>query len=62
MIAALSQIAQSALLVLISYGISQLKWARFEEVHAVAEIDAFDEASRGPKGSILLLYRLFRRP
>lgn len=39
--------------------IAQLKWGFFEQhMHKVAELSYFDQASRGPWGAFLLLYRI----
>ncbi|KAF2123016.1 hypothetical protein BDV96DRAFT_639567 [Lophiotrema nucula] len=57
-IAALAQVAQSALLVPISYCIGQLKWQWFQRSKQTVDLDRFDSASRGPDGSIRLLWYL----
>ena len=61
-VAALAQLSQSALLVPVSFCISQLKWTWFVKEHSAADVDRFDLASRGPDGSMRLLYRLGWRP
>ncbi|KAF2635300.1 hypothetical protein P280DRAFT_473857, partial [Massarina eburnea CBS 473.64] len=61
-LAALAQVAQSALLVPISVCIGQLKWEWFQHSKRVIDLDRFDSASRGPEGSIKLLFYLARRP
>lgn len=61
-VATLSQIAQSALLVPVSYCIGQLKWEWFGYSRPSIDIDRFDLASRGPDGSARLLYHLAWRP
>jgi hypothetical protein len=55
-VAALAQVAQSALLVPISYCIGQLKWKWFQRSNRVVDLDRFDLASRGPDGSMRLLW------
>lgn len=67
-VAALSQVAQSALLVSVAACISQLKWSWLKNDQqcrarsaSAMDIDHFDEASRGPNGSFLMLLRM-RRP
>ena len=53
----LRQIAQMALLVPIAEGISQLKWLWFTTKKPIADIQDFDEGSRGPIDSVLLLWK-----
>ncbi|KAF2730568.1 hypothetical protein EJ04DRAFT_409067, partial [Polyplosphaeria fusca] len=62
MIAALAQLSQTALLVPISYGIGQLKWSWFRQERTAIDLDRFDLASRGPDGSLRLLWHLKFRP
>ncbi|KAF2002616.1 hypothetical protein P154DRAFT_561786 [Amniculicola lignicola CBS 123094] len=64
-VAALAQIAQSALMVSISSCIGQLKWPwlksrRPDRPATTMAIDQFDWATRGPYGSLLLLLRMKR--
>jgi hypothetical protein len=54
-IAALSQVAQSALLVSVSSCIGQLKWSYLRKECSTLDISRFDDASRGPQGSFMLL-------
>ncbi|KAF2648544.1 hypothetical protein K491DRAFT_612578, partial [Lophiostoma macrostomum CBS 122681] len=54
-IAALTQVAQSALLVPVASCIGQLKWTWFQRSERVIDLDRFDQASRGPDGSLRLL-------
>jgi hypothetical protein len=54
-VAALSQVAQSALLVSVSSCIGQLKWDWLRSKRSVSDLDRFEEASRGPQGSLMLL-------
>ncbi|EUC35734.1 hypothetical protein COCVIDRAFT_112406 [Bipolaris victoriae FI3] len=54
-IAALSQVAQSALLVSVSSCIGQLKWSYLRNERLTLDISRFEEASRGPRGSLMLL-------
>ncbi|KAH7388826.1 hypothetical protein BKA66DRAFT_414697 [Pyrenochaeta sp. MPI-SDFR-AT-0127] len=54
-VAILSQISQSALIVSISACIGQSKWSWIRQKHHSIEIERFDEASRGPEGSLKLL-------
>jgi hypothetical protein len=55
-ISALITVAKTTMLVPIAAGISQLKWLQFWRDEApLEELSVYDEASRGPWGSILLL-------
>ena len=56
-LAILSAISKSALLVPVSSGISQLKWSRLSDRRSLIDLQMFDEASRGPLGSIWLIWR-----
>ncbi|KAH0548667.1 hypothetical protein GP486_007789, partial [Trichoglossum hirsutum] len=58
MVAALSQVAQSALIVSVSSCISQAKWIWVREDRRAIDLQRFDDASRGPDGSIRLLWHL----
>jgi hypothetical protein len=58
MIAALAQTAQTALLVPIASSIGQLKWIWFQQKpRSTIDLERYDQASRGPEGSIKLLFR-----
>lgn len=54
-IAALSQLAQSALLVSLAACLGQLKWTWLRDERSAQDLQLFDEASRGPYGSLRLL-------
>lgn len=54
-IAALSQVAQSAFLYSISACIGQLKWDWLRQTRSASDLGKFEEASRGPQGSLMLL-------
>ncbi|KAL6703032.1 hypothetical protein ACN47E_010308 [Coniothyrium glycines] len=54
-IAIISQVAQSALLFSISSCIGQLKWSWLRKERSAADIDKFEAASHGPRGSLELL-------
>jgi hypothetical protein len=54
-IAALSQLAQSALLVSLAACLGQLKWTWLRDERSANDLQLFDEASRGPYGSLRLL-------
>jgi hypothetical protein len=62
-IAVLTTIGQAALMVPVASCISQLKWRHFLlQPRKLVDLQLFDEASRGPWGSAVLLYRLSIRP
>ena len=43
----------------VAQGISQLKWTYFQQrPHRLAELQVFDDASRGPLGSLQLLWKI----
>ena len=57
-IAILATIATAAMGVPLSSGLGQLKWIRFKQGRApLADMEMFDEASRGPLGAMNLLLR-----
>ena len=62
-LAILSQIASMSLIAAVAASISQLKWLWFTDKpkRPLADFEAFDDASRGPWGSALLLRRLHFR-
>ncbi|KAF2466299.1 uncharacterized protein BDR25DRAFT_268730 [Lindgomyces ingoldianus] len=57
LIAVFSTIAKTALLVTIAECISQLKWAYFQKPRNLNELQVFDDASRGPWGSLVFLWK-----
>lgn len=52
-----STIAKSALLVPVAVCISQLKWTYFEQPRELSHMQVFDDASRGPMGAVVLLWK-----
>ncbi|KAH7121262.1 hypothetical protein B0J11DRAFT_62108 [Dendryphion nanum] len=58
LIAVFSTVAKSALLVPVTECISQLKWIYFEKRHPLSHMQVFDDASRGPWGSLVLLQKV----
>jgi hypothetical protein len=54
-VATLSQITQSALMVAVSSCIGQLKWDWLRSKRSASDLNKFEEASRGPQGSLTLL-------
>lgn len=61
-VAALAQLSQSALLVPTGSSLGQLKWRWLQQDRKAVDIDRFDLASRGPDGSLRLLWHLRLRP
>ena len=51
-------IAKAAMLVPVAESISQLKWLWFRQARKLEDIQIFDDASRGPLGSIRLILRM----
>ncbi|RFU34989.1 hypothetical protein B7463_g1356, partial [Scytalidium lignicola] len=58
MLSWLSTLTRSAMLIPISKGIAQLKWVWFSSRRRLSDLERFDDASRGPWGSLVLLWRL----
>ena len=56
-ISTLSQVAQSALMVAVASCIGQQQWVWFKQNRKLDDMKTFDDASRGPAGSILVLLR-----
>ena len=57
LLAILSAVSKSSLLIPVASGISQLKWTRFNQQRSLLDLQRFDDASRGPLGSLMLLFR-----
>lgn len=57
LVAIFSTIAKSALLVPTAVCLSQLKWSHFERPRSLAHMQYFDDASRGPWGALLFLWK-----
>ena len=57
MVAVLSTLAKSALLVPLAECIGQLKWTYFRRPRSLNYFQIFDEASRGPGGSAIFLWK-----
>lgn len=58
-VATLSTMSRTALMVPIASCLSQLKWIYFwGSARCLREVQVFEDASRGPWGSVVLLYRL----
>jgi hypothetical protein len=55
-IAVFSTISKSALLVPVAACLSQLKWHYFEKTRTLRDMEVFDRSSRGPLGSLELLF------
>jgi len=59
LVAVFSTITKSALLVSIAECLGQLKWDYFQDrPRSVQHMQTFDEASRGPWGALVLLYKM----
>jgi len=59
LIAIFSTFARSALMLVLAEGLSQLKWNHFEKRHTTLDwLQIYDEASRGPWGSLMYLLRM----
>lgn len=57
-VAALAQPAQSSLIVCVASSIGQLKWSWFKkESRSTIDLELFDKASRGPEGSLELIFQ-----
>lgn len=61
-IATLDTASRSMLMYAVATAISQLKWCWYSESRRLQEMHVFDDASRGPWGSMTLLYSLRIRP
>lgn len=59
LIAVFSTLSKSAMLLVISECLSQLKWVYFEQRgHRLIDLQIFDDASRGPLGAVSFLLRV----
>jgi hypothetical protein len=59
LVSVLSTISKSALLATVAAAISQQKWARLSNgANPLSDLEMYDNASRGPWGSFLLLFRI----
>jgi hypothetical protein len=56
LIGLLATISQIAMAVPLASGISQLKWLWYRDTRKLTDLDKFDQSSRGPFGSVLLLF------
>lgn len=56
-ISALSQLSQSALIVAVASCIGQQKWTWFKTSRKLNDLKDFDDASRGPEGSLRFLFK-----
>lgn len=57
-----SQLAQSALIVSVSATIGQAKWSTLQEKRRTIDVERFDEAMRGPEGSMKMLLAAISHP
>ena len=59
LVSVLSTVTKTAILLPIAEGISQLEWTYFQQrPHRLADLQMFDEASRGPWGAVILMLRV----
>jgi hypothetical protein len=56
-VSALSQLAQSALIVSVASCIGQQQWTWFKNKRMLDDLRVFDSATRGPAGSLWILWR-----
>ncbi|KAF2403822.1 hypothetical protein EJ06DRAFT_546940 [Trichodelitschia bisporula] len=57
-VAVFSTVIKSVLLMVVAECISQLKWFHFGRMHTLYDMELFDQASRGPYGSMILLLKV----
>jgi hypothetical protein len=57
LVAVFSSIAKSTLLVPVAICLGQLKWSYFEKPRELVHMQVFDDASRGPWGALVLLWK-----
>jgi len=57
LIAVFTTIGKTGLLLAVTECISQLKWLHFEHPHNLAHVQLFDDASRGPWGAMVFLWK-----
>ncbi|OAL55033.1 hypothetical protein IQ07DRAFT_476272, partial [Pyrenochaeta sp. DS3sAY3a] len=56
-VALLATILRSSLVMVVEEVLSQAKWTWQRRIHPISDMLSFDEASRGPLGSLLLWFR-----
>ncbi|KAH7363700.1 hypothetical protein BKA66DRAFT_573396 [Pyrenochaeta sp. MPI-SDFR-AT-0127] len=61
-VAIFSQLAQSALIVSVSATIGQAKWSTLQSKRRTIDVERFDEAMRGPEGSLKMLAAAISNP
>ncbi|KAF2422113.1 hypothetical protein EJ08DRAFT_487900 [Tothia fuscella] len=54
----LTTVAKSALMLLVAQSISHLKWSHYESAHPLKDVQDFDDASRGPWGAIMFVFKV----
>ncbi|KOC17307.1 hypothetical protein AFLA70_821g000091 [Aspergillus flavus AF70] len=57
-ISALATASKTSLLLPVTESISQLKWVHFNRAHRLSDMDLYNNASRGPLGALVFLFRL----
>lgn len=61
LLAIISTLSRTAMMVPVASCLSQLKWRHFRiRQHRLSHLDVIDRASRGPSGSLLLIFQLGR--
>ena len=58
LVSVFTSILKASMIMPIAEGIGELKWLWFSQPRLLNDMDHFDEASRGPEGSLKLLFRL----
>ncbi|KAK1715508.1 uncharacterized protein BDZ83DRAFT_588081 [Colletotrichum acutatum] len=61
-IAVFTAVFKAALILPVAEGLGQLKWNWFDKSQTLGDLVLFDNASRGPWGSVLLMKRCILRP
>ncbi|KAH8727700.1 hypothetical protein GQ44DRAFT_770257 [Phaeosphaeriaceae sp. PMI808] len=61
LVAVIAAVIKSSLLLPVAGGISQSKWLWFSKARSLIDFEHFDSASRGPWGSLRLVFRLQSR-
>jgi hypothetical protein len=56
LIGLVATISQITMAVPLASGISQLKWLWYKDSQKLTDLDKFDQSSRGPLGSLVLLF------
>jgi Protein of unknown function (DUF3176) len=57
LIAVLTTIGKTAMMVIVASCVSQLKWSHFRRPNDLSDMQLYDDASRGPWGAFMMLLR-----